>query len=147
MANPSTVEDNFDEVSGSSWAKFEKKGDSFVGMFTEYFDKEARDQFGAQIVAVLETAEGTINVWLPASNPRYLGAIRKLVPGHDVKITLEGYYNQDTGQLMDEPGKTKKGTNWAKNYSIKQSRVPNPKFMEDMTAEPKSNISIEDIPF
>lgn len=143
MATTTTQQDDFDEVSGSAWAKFEKKGDSFVGMFTEHFDKEARDQFGAQIVAVLETTEGTINVGLPASNPRYLGAIRKLVPGHDVKITLEGYYNQDTGTLMDEGGKTKKGTNWAKNYSIKQSRTPNPNFMKDVadnTFGPDSDI-------
>ena len=48
---------------------------------------------------------------------------------------------------MDIPGKTKKGTNWAKNYSIKQSRTPNPNFMANMTAEPKAGVAMEDIPF
>jgi hypothetical protein len=139
-----TTQDDFDEVSGSAWAEFKKKGDSFQGMFIEHFDKEARGKYGPQIVAVLETSAGTINVGLPAANSRYLGAIRKLTPGHDVKISLEGYYNQDTEQLMDVPGKTKKGTNWAKNYSIKQSRTPNPNFMSNMT-EP--SISIDDTPF
>ena len=46
---------------------------------------------------------------------------------------------------MDVPGKTKKGTNWAKNYSIKQSRTPNPNFMKDVANDTFGPDS--DVPF
>lgn len=54
--------------------------------------------------------------------------MKALKQGHQVEITLEGFYNQDKSELVSEPGKTKKGISFAKNYSIRQSKLPDPSF-------------------
>lgn len=129
MSTPDTnLEDDFEEVSSGGWAKFDHQGQQVRGVFVESFTKEARDQFGEQIVATLDTADGLINVGFPASNPKYKNGVKALKVGHDVLITLEGFWNQDKWELVTEAGKTKKGMSFAKSYSIKQSKNPNPNW-------------------
>lgn len=134
-SSPTVTDEEFQEVSWSSWAKFQNKWDTVQWVFIEHFTKEAREQFGEQIVAVLQTADWTVNVGLPASNPRYLWGIRKLIPWHNVRITLSWFFNQDTQTLSDVPWKTRKGTSFAKNYSILQSINPAPTAMQPLTVE------------
>lgn len=144
------MDDGFVEVSGSSWKKFTKTGDTVTGMFTEWFTKEAKDDFGEQTVAIIETDTGTVNVGLPASNPRYDGAIRKFIPWHDVRITLTGFYNQTLDQVVSEPGKTKSGRSFARNFSIQQSSLINPKYnnnAQDMVSVFDDKKDLADMPF
>lgn len=97
----------FEEVGGSSWAKFINAGDEARGVFKEFFIKEANGMYGEQIVAILDTPQGTINVGIPSKNPRYSGGIKNLKVGHTVIIKLSGFFNQDKCELQDTPGKTK----------------------------------------
>lgn len=131
------ADDGMEEVGGSAWAKFNTAGDEAKGIFTEYFIKEANGMYGEQIVAVLSTPNGSINVGLPSKNPRYSGGIKNLKVGHKVIIKLVGFYNQDKDELVPEPGKTKGGVNFAKNYSIQQSKLPDPSY--------QSMISVTDV--
>ena len=78
------VDNDFEDVAGSAWAKFDKKGDIARGIFSEYFIKPERDQFPEQIVAVLVNATfngepvGTLNVGLSSKNARYANGIKSL---------------------------------------------------------------------
>lgn len=138
MSTQDTSLDDFEEVSAGGWAKFDHQWQQVRWVFVEYFIKEARDQFGEQIVATLDTPEGLINVWFPSSNAKYKSGVKALKVGHDVLVTLEGFWNQDKWELVTEPGKTKKGMSFAKSYSIKQSKNPNPNWknpnMEEVTS-------------
>lgn len=137
----------FEEVSAGSWAKFTTKGESVEGTFVEYLTKPATDQFGEQIVAVLSADGSTVNVGFPSKNPKYLNSVKALKPGHKVRVTLNGFYNQATGTMVDEPGKTKTGISFAKNYQILQSKLPDANY-NPMT-EPKisNELSVDDLPF
>lgn len=138
--------DDFEEVSAGGWAKLTNKGDLVRGMFTGYFIQPAREQFGEQIVATLEGEDGSVtNVGLPTSNPKYANGIKKLTPGHDVIITLEGFWNSDKGEMVDESGKTKKMKSFAKSYSIRQSKSQNPKWMQSVADSAFDNVP--DAPF
>lgn len=95
MSTQDTSLDDFEEVSAGGWAKFDHQGQQVRGVFVESFTKEARDQFGEQIVATLDTADGLMNVGFPASNPKYKNGVKALKVGHDVLVTLEGFWNQD----------------------------------------------------
>jgi hypothetical protein len=94
-------------------------------------------------VAVLVNDGSTTNVGLPSKNAKYLNSIRALKPGHRVRISLTGYYDQDKATIVPNPGKTKKGTSFAKNYSIQMSKTPDPSY----SAPASDEITIEDIPF
>lgn len=118
-----------EDVAAGGWTKLMATGDKAEGIFVKSFVKPPRDQFGEQIVAVLVDADGIEqNVALPASNTRYVNQVKGLKVGHQVVITLEGFWNKDKSELVSEPGKTKGGLSFAKNYSIKQSKLPDPSY-------------------
>jgi len=125
--------DDMEEVASGGWAKFTKQGDKAQWIFTGYHIKEAQGQFAEQIVAELDTPEGVVYVGLPSKNTRYSNGIKNLKVGHKALITLDGFYNQDKGELGAEPGKTKLGMSFAKNYSIKQSKAPDPTWNQPVT--------------
>ena len=118
------------DVASGGWLKLVETGDKAEWVFQKYFMKEAREQYGEQIVAVLIDAGGVEqNVSFPASNTRYLNQVKGLKPGHKVIVTLEWFWNKDKGELVNESGKTKWGMSFAKNYSIKQSTLPDTTFV------------------
>lgn len=128
-----TQTQEWEEVQSGGWAKFMAAGDKAQWVFTGYHLKEANGQFAEQIVAELDTPEGTVYVGLPYKNPRYGNGIKNLKVGHMTLITLEGFYNQDKGELQDTPGKTKLGMSFAKNYSIKQKPLPEPTWNQPVS--------------
>lgn len=130
-----TTASEWEEVATGGWAKFVDAGDKAQGIFTGYHIKAENGQFGEQIVAELDTPEGVVYVGLSSKNPRYSNGIKNLKVGHDTLITLEGFYNQDKGELQSEPGKTKLGMSFAKNYSIKQSKLPDPSFNKPVSVD------------
>lgn len=135
-----TMDDGMEDVGGSMWFKFNTAGDTARGVFVEYFIKEANGMYGEQIVAVLSTPQGNINVGIPSKNPRYSGGIKNLKVGHTALIELEGFYNQDKDELVSEPGKTKGGVNFAKNYKIQQSKLPDPSYKSMVSATDVDNM-------
>lgn len=136
---------DFEEVQAGGWAKFTAKGEQVEGIFIETFNKPAQDQFGEQVVIVLENDGSITNVWLPAKNAKYSNTAKALKPGHRVRVTLAGFYNQDSGNIVDLPGKTKKGTSYAKNYTIAQSKEVDPTY--NKPAKVTEDLETFDIPF
>lgn len=126
-----------EDVSVGGWLKLVAMGDKATGIFIKSFVKPATESFGEQICVTLLTESGEQSVGLPWKNPRYVNSVKALKPGHQVEITLEGFYNQDKSELVSEPGKTKKGISFAKNYSIRQSKLPDPSYnaMETVGAD------------
>lgn len=131
------------DIEGGSWMKFQQVGDTAEGVFKEFFVKEARELFPEQLVIVLTGADGSeTNVWFSTANPRYANSIRNMKAGHYVKVSLTGYYNQDTQTSVTEPGKTKKGMSFAKQYKFEMSKDP-----VAPVAPVTHEISIDDAPF
>ncbi len=122
------IDDGMEEVISGWWAKFVTAWDSAHGIFTGFHIKEANGQFSEQIVAEFDTPNGIVYVGLPSKNPRNSNSIQSLKIGHRACITLIGFYNQDKWEVVDQPGKTKLGMSFAKNYSFRQSKLPDPSF-------------------
>lgn len=139
------TEFDFEEVQAGGWAKLTNKWELVEGIFIETFTKPAQDQFGEQVVLVLENDGSITNIGLPGKNAKYTNTAKALKPGHRVRVTLAGFYDQDKGMLVDLPGKTKKGTSYAKSYTIQQSKEIDPNYNKVST--PSDEIDIEAIPF
>lgn len=112
------------DVRAGGWAKLSEAWEQVKGVFKEYFIKPAKDQFGEQIVAVIENDQWTHNVPLSGKNAMYVNTIKALRPGHVVSITLEWFWNGEAKKLENKPGKTKMGVSYAKSFRIQESAHP-----------------------
>lgn len=112
------------DVSAGWWAKLSEAWEHIKGVFKECFVKPAKDQFGEQIVAVIENDQWVHNVPLSGKNPMYVNTIKALRPGHVVSITLEWFWNGEAKKLESKPGKTKVGVSYAKSFKIQESAHP-----------------------
>lgn len=139
----------FEDVDSGGWAKLTQAGETVEGIFQSWFIKPAQGQFGEQIVAVLDNDGSITNIWFPSKNAKYSNGVRALKVGHRVRVTLAWFYNQDSETIVPEAGKTKKGTSFAKSYTIQQSTNVDPSYvaMKDVVQVSKDQIDIEDLPF
>ena len=100
-----TIDDtnwDFDElgVTGGTYAKFEKIGDTFAGRIAA-FDPEGGTTFDGDPapVLVLETADGIVRITGSQANLRrkFTEFATRLVPGHGAQVTYSGDYETTHG--------------------------------------------------